>query len=211
MWAVRRAIDRRTVCCRGLSALLLLSASASPATDEPASVVQINGSPRVERGGKTSNLLVGMAVPLDAVVETDAKAKVKLRLADGSALELGPKSRVTLREFVSEPPSRRARLQVLVGRFRLAIAPLVGGASDYEVRTPTAVAGVRGTVLWGDTDVDAICALEGHVEVRPLRGTSQPAQLETGQCVREMGKGRALPFTPSPEDLAKFLKQVTLD
>ncbi len=197
--------------CRAALGVLLLHVAAATATDGPASVVQINGAPRVERGGQASDLQVGMTVALDAVVETDAGAKVKLRLADGSILEIGPHSRLTLREFVSEPGSRRARLEVLFGRLRLAITPFVGGPSDYEVRTPTAVAGVRGTVLWGDTDVDAICALEGHVEVRALHGTALPARLETGHCVREMGKGETVPFTPSPQELANFLKQVTLD
>jgi len=206
-----RSRQRRTFCDAVLGVLLLLFAAAARATDGPASVVQVNGSPRVQRGGQTSDLQVGMTIGVDAVVETDAGAKVKLRLADGSILEIGPQSRLTLREFVLEPRNRRAQLEVLVGRFRLAIAAFVAGPSDYEVRTPTAVAGVRGTVLWGDTDVDAICALEGHVEVRALHGAASPARLETGHCVREMGKGKTSPFTPTPQDLANFLKQVTLD
>lgn len=201
----------RAVCCSGLCSVLLLCASAAPAADNPASVIQINGSPRLQRLGQAADLRPGMAVPLDAIIETDQTAKVKVRLADDSVLEIGPQSRVTLREFVVQSSRRRVRLEVLLGRFRLAITAFVGGVSDYEVRTPTAVAGVRGTVLWGDTDVDAICALEGHVEVRPLTGSAPPAQLAAGECVRQMGKGTALPFVPSPEDLANFLKQVTLD
>ncbi len=206
-----RASTCRTFCRAALGVLLLQFAAAATAADGPASVVQINGVPRVQRNGQTSDLQVEMTVALDAVVETDAGAKAKLRLADGSILDIGPQSRLALREFVSEPGSRRARLEVLFGRFRLAITPFVGGRSDYEVRTPTAVAGVRGTVLWGDTDVDAICALEGHVEVRALHGAASAAQLEAGHCVREMGKGKTSPFTPSPQELANFLKQVTLD
>src|SRR5262249_14437186 len=163
--------------------LSLLTASSALAVDAPATVVRINGAPRLQQGSKTEHLNPGSAVPLDSIVETDEKSKVEIRLADDSILTIGPKSRLTLREFALKPESRRARLEVLVGRFRLAIAPFLTGSSDYEVHTPTAVAGVRGTVLWGDTVVDAICALEGHVEVRPLGITIPPAQLAAGQCV----------------------------
>ena len=207
----RQEMIRRAGGSGCLSLLLLLWTSAVPAAEAPASVVQINGSPTLKQGAKSEPLTVGMAVPLDALIVTDDRSKVKIRLADDSVLEIGAKSQLTLREFVLAPENRKARLEVLFGRFRLAITPFLSGGSDYEVRTPTAVAGVRGTVLWGDTDVDAICALEGHVEVQPLHSTVPAAQLATGQCVQQMGKGKALPFTPNPEDLANFLRQVTLD
>jgi hypothetical protein len=99
---------------------------------------------------------------------------------------------------------------VLFGRFKLAIADWLNGPSDYQVDTPTAVAGVRGTVLWGDTQLDAICALRGHVEVRTVRGNAT-ATLEAGHCVTDMAKGEVAPLVPSREDLEKYLREVTLD
>jgi hypothetical protein len=153
---------------------------------------------------------VGAAVGPGDRINTDGHSKIKLLLADDSVLAIGPQSQVTIDELMLRPDSRTGRLRVLVGRFKLAIAEWLGGRSDYEVRMPTAVAGVRGTVLWGDTQLDAICALRGTVEVRTLAGT-RVATLEPGRCESQMGTGHAKPLTPSREDLDKYLRDVTLE
>ena len=208
----RRATAR---CVRACSAwvlpLLLGRVALVLAAGDVATVVRINGAPVVHHAGATEPLRPGAAVLLGDVVETDGQSKVKLVLADDSVLSVGPQSRVTVQEFVLEAERRHARLQVLVGRFKIAIAKFLGGASDVEVRTPTAVAGVRGTMLWGDTEIDAFCVLDGAADVRPLSGAVPPAQLTTGQCVQQLGKGKVVPFAPHPEDLAAYLKAVTLD
>ncbi len=192
-----------------LCALQVGSAAAQAA--DTAWVARINGAPTLSRGEKSVPLQRGDAVAAGDVIQTDAGSKVKLLLADDSILNIGPKSRVTLQELLLQPQSRKVRLQVLAGRFQLAIAKFFGGPSDYEVRIPTAVAGVRGTVLWGDTDLDTICALDGSIEVRALSGSGGPAQVTAGQCVKQMGAGLTASLKPNAATLAAFLKQVTLD
>jgi hypothetical protein len=178
---------------------------------ESALVVRINGAPTVERAGNSEPLRQGATVSLGDVIVTDAAAKVKLLLADDSVLAIGPRSRVVLDAFVFTAESRTVRLRVLAGRFKIAIAKFFGGTSNYEVRTPTAVAGLRGTVLWGDTDLDAICALDGHIEVRATTGSGAPAPLAAGECVSQMAAGKTAPLKPSATDLAAYLKEVTLE
>jgi hypothetical protein len=46
--------------------------------------------------------------------------------------------------------------------------------------------------------------------VRSLQGATL-ANLQAGKCVAEMGKGPPVSLVPSPEDLEKYLKEVTLD
>lgn len=198
---------------RGLLVLnLLLALLAAPARGaDPAVVARINGAPTVERAGKSGPLRVADVVAPGDVVRTDASAKVKLLLADDSVLTIGPDSRVVLDAFVLSADSRSVKLRVLAGRFKIAIAKFFGVTSEYEVRTPTAVAGVRGTVLWGDTSLDAICALDGHIEVRALAGSGAAAHLSAGECVNQMAVGKTAPLKPSAADLAAYLKEVTLD
>jgi hypothetical protein len=188
----------------------VLSACAAHA-DDTALVVRINGAPTVVRAGKSQPLHRGDIVSPGDTVDTDAASKVKILLADDSVLAIGPRSRVTLQDFLLAPQNRTVHLEVLAGRFKIAIAKFFGGTTSYTVRTPTALAGVRGTVLWGDTDLDAICALEGTVDVRPLKEAATPAQLTTGECVHQMGSGRTAPFAPSQQDLSAYLREVTLD
>jgi hypothetical protein len=190
-----------------LSALLPTAAVAG----EAGLVARINGAPTVQHAGKTELLKRGSSVITGDVIETDASSKAKILLADDSVLAIGPKSRVNVSDLVLDSSGRTVRLQVLAGRFKIAITKFFGGQTDYEIRTPTAVAGVRGTVLWGDTDLDAICALEGNIEVRPRTGAGAPARLSTGECVSQMAAGKTAPLKPSAEDLAAYLKEVTLD
>lgn len=109
-----------------------------------------------------------------------------------------------------EAQGRSARLRVLAGTFKIAIAKLISGKTDYEIRTPTAVIGVRGTVVWGDVAIDAVCSLDGKVEVRSL-ADPEAAELTAGQCVRQMGRGAPQRHTPTAAELEGYLKAVTLD
>jgi len=190
------------VCCLGASVAF---------AEDAALVARINGMPIRERAGTSAPLRQGDGVVLGDVVVTDADAKVKLLLADDSVLAIGPRSRVVIDQLAVQPTSRTVQLRVLAGRFKVAIAKFLGGSSQYEIRTPTAVAGVRGTVLWGDTDLDAICALDGTIEVRPLATKAAATRLAAGRCVHRMAHGKTTPLRPSAGDLAAYLKEVTLD
>lgn len=192
-----------------LGALLCRPAPGGAA--DVALVVGVNGQPVVTRTGKTEPLQRGAVVAIGDVIETNADSKLKVLLADDSVLAIGPKTRIVLDDFALGAQSRTVRLRVLVGRFKLAIAAFLGGSTTYEIRTPTAVAGVRGTVLWGDTDLDAVCALDGRVELRTLSGNAGPMQLTAGECAQRMATGTPAPFKPSAADLAAYLKDVTLD
>ena len=193
--------------------LLLLQAVLATSADaaEPGVVARINGAPTVERAGKSRPLRPADTVSVGDIIVTDAAAKLKLLLADDSVLAIGPRSRVALDELMLSADSRTVKLRVLAGRFKIAIAKFFGGASTYEVHTPTAVAGVRGTVLWGDTDLDAICALDGHIEVRAISGNGPASQLAPGECVNQMATGKTAPLKPSAAELAGYLKEVTLE
>jgi hypothetical protein len=192
-------------------ALVCMLTPAAALAGEAGLVARINGAPTVQHAGKTEPLKRGSSVFTGDVIETDANSKAKIVLNDDSVLAIGPKSRVEVSDFTLEAGGRNVRLQVLAGRFKSAFDKIVAGSTDYEIRTPTAVAGVRGTVLWGDTDLDAICALEGNIEVRPRTGAGAPAQISAGQCVSQMAAGKTASLKPTAEELAAYLKEVTLD
>ncbi|MFN8643534.1 MAG: FecR domain-containing protein [Candidatus Binatia bacterium] len=195
---------------RGVAIIAVAVTLAGPALAGQAGVVAgVNGTPTVARDGTTRALLRGETVAVGDRIATDAGAKVKLLLADDSVLAIGPGSEVVLDELLLGDERRRGRLRVLVGRFKLAIAAWLGGPSDYQIDTPTAVVGVRGTVLWGDTALDTICSLQGTVEVRPRAGGAS-ASLAAGHCATRMADGETAPLTPSPEQLRRFLAEVAL-
>ncbi len=206
-------LRRTPKCGRGvvLAFVLLLHCAATAArAEEVGWVARVNGEPQVFRGGVGEPLRRGDAVMRGDRVRTGAEAKVKILLADDSVLAIGPRSEVAIDELSLAAEQRTARVQVYFGRFKLAVAAWLSGASEYEILTPSAVAGVRGTVLWGDTGLDAICALAGTIEVRARQSGSR-ATLSAAHCVTGMAKGETAPLTPSREQLADYLREVTLD
>lgn len=191
-----------------------VSLSALPASAATIGwVVGVNGTPKVTRNGHTTDARRGKAIIPTDLIETDENSKVKLLFSDDSIMAIGPRSSVTIPEFTHEKESRVAKIKVLFGRFKINIAKFFGGPSEYEVTTPTAVAGVRGTILWGDTEIDAICSLEGEIEVSSLSAEegAEPARLTPGNCVSNMGEGETVPLVPSQDALQGYLKEVTLE
>lgn len=203
--------QRRISCVSACAVLFICLAVVPPPADAAMVVIRINGTPTTERAGKTTPLHSGDTAATGDVLVTDATAKAELLLPDGSLLTIGPKSRVVVDAFLADSAGLKARLRVLAGQFKIAIAKFAGGPSDYEIRTPTAVAGVRGTVLWGDTVRDAICALEGEITVRSLKAKGKPAHLGAGECVHRMGAGKTTPLKPTAAELAAYLAEVTLN
>ncbi|HTO58709.1 MAG TPA: FecR family protein [Pseudomonadales bacterium] len=192
----------------------LVAQLAFPATsnaEEAAQVARINGAPTVTRADKTEPLHRGDNVMVGDVVVTDATSKVKILLADDSVLDIGPESRVLLQAFLLTPDRRAVRLDVLLGKFRLAVSKFLTGETDYGIRTPTAIAGVRGTVLWGDTERDTICALDGTIEVTARTAESSRRRLTAGECATQMKAGKTATVKPSAADVATYLKEVTLE
>ena len=194
----------------GLLLPLLLAVQTAGAATPTAVVVQINGAPTVERTGKTQPLQPGAALESGDAVLTDDQSKVRIILGDDSVLIVGPRSRLIIERLDLKPEGRNGRLQALAGSFKIAISKWLSGPTDYEIHTPTAVAGVRGTIVWGDIGLDSVCALDGKVEVRSRVGGAA-ANLNAGQCAQKMGIGSPVPLEPSPADLQKYLKAVTLE
>jgi len=206
--AMTDTLPRTTFSAAAIALALLLGASMARA-GEAGMVAGISGAPTVTRAGAAQPLKRGDSIAVGDRISTDATARVKILLSDDSVLSIGSQTEVVIDELLLSGPSRTAKLRVLVGRFKLAIAAWFGGPTDYEIATPTAVAGVRGTVLWGDTTLDAICALSGTVEVKTVKGNAN-ATLGAGQCVTKMAAGETQPLVPSADDLARYLKEVSL-
>ncbi len=97
-------------------------------------------------------------------IETGSESAARLLFQDQSALSVGANSRVTLDEFVYDP-ARGAGDMVIslsVGVFRFVSGKMPKG--DVVIRTPTALIGIRGTII------EIIVLPDGTTIVRVLEG-----------------------------------------
>ena len=107
-------------------------------------------------------------------VATDDAGVGQFEFRDKTKLAIGPGSTVVLDDFVYNPKGSGSKvvLQLARGSFRF----ITGKANHdaYEIATPTATIGVRGTafdVYVGDTGELAIAMINGAVDVCPRGGT----------------------------------------
>jgi hypothetical protein len=111
---------------------------------ERATVVHVQGKAGID-GGRT--LARGDKIGAGADLSTGADGYVTLELADGSRLTLPAQSRLRVLELTrySNTDLRVSRVSVVTGRIEALVKKLGTSGGRFEVDTPTAAIGVRGT------------------------------------------------------------------
>lgn len=112
-------------------------------------------------------LFLGEPVHLGDIVRTKRKSRVTIAFIDHSTMDLGPKSRLGIEKYLFDAKAQRRRvtLKLYRGRsgFQVAKIPQTAG-NRFEMKTRTAVAGVRGTAgLLLSGEVERIYVTEGLV------------------------------------------------
>jgi len=147
-----------------LASLLLLPLAALA---QPVRVESVQAPAWLERAGRSVALSPGVSLQANDKVVTGGNARVRLRLAEGSAVRLGERAQFMV-ERVEDRGLFRAALSVVSGAFRYTTdAVLKGRSRDVSIRVKHVTVGIRGTDVWGKS-VDAsdlVCLLEGRVSV----------------------------------------------
>lgn len=146
--------------------LLLFAASALCAKADP-KVSWLVGDAKLKRGSNTIPVRVHMACKLGDTLLLGPATRLELRYPDNTLLRLDENSRLVLADRVPGKPEPA----LLVGKAWANVKKIGQGGTGFGVRTPTAVAAVRGTVfnVAGDADSSNVKLYEGKVEV----GTAQ--------------------------------------
>lgn len=148
-----------------LLALALMSCFASPSSaraDDPAAsgaqavgkVLATEGHVSATLGADTRPVIRGEAVYQNDWVETDPKSRAKILLDDDTELVVGPASRIHIDEFVYASNSSKGKVLIEMGVGLLRFTSGKLESESYEVKTPVASIGVRGTIF--DTIVAAV-------------------------------------------------------
>jgi hypothetical protein len=100
---------------------------------------------KVESSGKS--LAVGGSVFAREVVRTGEQAAAQLLFLDETSLSIGPQSEVTLDRFVFDPNKGAGNVVLNATKGALRFVSGSQQSSSYQVRTPVATIGVRGTIF----------------------------------------------------------------
>jgi len=153
--------------------LYLLAPLAAGGGQEIGTVTRVRGTAQIFRTGVAEPLMVAqsLAVQLEDRLRTAAGASVRIELADESVLSVGEQASLKLAEFdfSSAEGKRQVTLEMLLGKVMVLAKDVEKlKANSFQVKTPTAVVGVRGTlfVVWVVSDtITRVTCYENEVTV----------------------------------------------
>ncbi|HTD21316.1 MAG TPA: FecR domain-containing protein [Terriglobales bacterium] len=136
-------------------------------------------------------------------VRTESGGRIRIGLLDGSILNVGSQSSLTITKH--DPATQQTQLELLYGRIRAKVVRIMQPGGSFKVRTPVAVAGVVGTRLDVATtnDTTVVLDLEDTVRVRNAEDrVAGEVILHPGEFTRvQRGMPPTAPSPASPEQL----------
>ncbi|MBU0588443.1 MAG: FecR family protein [Gammaproteobacteria bacterium] len=115
-------------------------------------VTRIRGEVLVTADARQQRVALGNALHLGSRIATGTNARLEARMTDGTVLTLGEQTELTIEQVAgATPDSKNSLFEFLKGSFRaITRQPAANQTTrQWQVRTPVAIIGVRGTTLWG--------------------------------------------------------------
>jgi hypothetical protein len=109
------------------------------------SITGVRGDAAIERGTHSIPAVLAMPIMLGDQLQTAAKSEATILLVDGSELTLSDSSMVVIDRSMVGPTPVDSVVNLFKGKLRSVVNPRGGNLPDFEVHTPNAVIGVRGT------------------------------------------------------------------
>lgn len=143
--------------------------------DEVGSFSRVEGRVDILKAGAAAAVPVkpGDSVSMGDIVRTKSDGKAEITFRDDTTIKLAPETRMKIDEYAFNPDNSRnkgvvgllrGKVRAVVSKTRAGIIPIAIGASSFNINTPTAVAGVRGTdfFVFHDRGVTGVIFREGQ-------------------------------------------------
>ncbi len=125
---------------------LCLAAPAIAQSGGVGVVSAVKGEATLARAAVTSKIVQSMPVEINDKLTTQADSHLTVRFGDNSSLALGPSTTVVIDQgIVGGGAAGITRVGLIGGRIHSIFNAGLRRVGSYEVRTPNAIAGVRGT------------------------------------------------------------------
>lgn len=158
----------------------------------PAQAVVVRADGEATVDGRTPR--TGDVLGQGARIQTGERGSVTVRFGDGETVTVQPRTSLHLEHLrtLAATGAGRTRMRLDQGRVENTVTPQRKPGALFEVQTPAAVAGVRGTrYRVADAAGSAITeVLEGAVAVAPVRGDAKGIELKSGFGVRVASSGQ---------------------
>ena len=103
------------------------------------------GKVTLTRAGVALKPVVNSQVQVKDLIVTGDKSSATLLFSDDSTIRLQQNSKMEIKEFMIKGKTRKSIFSMALGRLTASVSKFIGGDNSFEVHSPTAVCGVRGT------------------------------------------------------------------
>ena len=105
---------------------------------------------------RARRIKAGYRVSQGDIIRTKSRAKAEISFKDGSVVNMAERTRLTVSKYVMKGSKRekgllklfRGKIKATVSKSRGFLRAAFSKASDFEVMTPSAIVGVKGTVFY---------------------------------------------------------------
>ncbi|MCK4905216.1 FecR domain-containing protein [bacterium] len=196
--------------------LLIVSVSFSLYAQESiGKVVSLTGTveARLDEDGAWRALSKKSDIYEKDTIKTGEDSKTSIFFVDETNVSIGPETTIKIEKLLCSPAKnhREGKMNVVMGKARFNVGKLFSKDSSFEVRTPTAVAGVKGTsfiVQVTSEQLTQLMGLSGVVTVTNiLPGIEGEVLLTSGVMISvEDGAPPGDPVPISFDELLNFLQ-----
>ncbi|TAN45719.1 MAG: hypothetical protein EPN22_01640 [Nitrospirae bacterium] len=189
-------------------------------------ITNVEGKVDILRGGQLPAVAVNLddAIYVKDVLRTKSGAKAEITFDDGNVVKVAPSSRIDIEDYVPHEGKNKAvikmprgKVQAIVNKDIIKKLSLSSKASAFEVHTPNAVAGVRGTdfftmqtVVQG-INITNIVVKDGIVETHNPKFPDQVVRLTPGTATSILeNKPPAAPVKVPEQGMKNLEKDTTL-
>jgi len=123
---------------------------------------------------------VGAKVFAGDTVITDTDSRAKIVMSDRNVINISPNTKMKIEEYINEAKNKNVKISLLEGKIRNNVEQKYDNDKNkFEVKTPNAVAGVRGTQFitsyYEANKTTEVITLNGQVEFRSLTNAGIPS------------------------------------
>lgn len=197
-----------------LPLLALLFSVAAQAADLAGHITRLKGAATLTSGQEARAGGIGAELFAGDVIVTEAATRVELTLRDDTVVTLGDNVTLTIDRYVYAPDAGvgEGLLTLAAGAFRAVTGRLAKmGAGSFQVETPVAIVGIRGTEFWGELGSEGllIALLGGKgVFVENAAGRVEITTQHLATQVTSAAEAPAAPFALTDAQLAAALATV---
>jgi len=202
-----KGLSNRAAVILLVTLIFLLATTFSAGAKEPVgTIVTLEKTVEIKPAGAKEWKILKLKdnVHVEDTIRTGEDSRVKMFFVDDSTISLGPITTLRIDEHLFKPAEsyRDSKFKLFLGKARVQVRGFFSKDSKYEVHTPTAVAGVKGTrfTVWVKSPtMTTIGVTQGQVSVRNVSPAIVGEQILTRNLATDVPISKP-PQTPKHMD-----------